>query len=163
MTTTLNKQKPYATIWGGNLGASFSQDGRYFDHEGIEVPIESLNVDAAAADQPAQQPRPVAVLEEVSNADALAATLAQRQTELLLQAVPLLEKGQDSLIPELADYDTELLTAMLSVEGVAKKRSKVLEALQLELTAKAEQAAQDERAANGGTPPADQVAAQLQQ
>lgn len=100
---------------------------------------------------------------DTGEADARAA-VSQRRFDNALKAVGLLEKGQAELIPELADYDTDLLDAMLEVERRAKKRPKVIDALEQELLKKH---AEDEGGETGqagdkgAAPGGDQVNEQL--
>lgn len=161
----LDRKRPYGEIWGGNVPARFHQDGRYFDHAGDEVDLQPHHYDAVDTGARPQAPklvdgneaRTAVAVEDNGKASAEAAIAAQRSI-LLLQAIPLLEKAQGEVIAELPDHGAELLAVMAEVEGVAKKRKAVLEALAAELQAKAAQASQD-AAANGLT--ADQLGAQL--
>lgn len=101
--------------------------------------------------------------QDSGEADARAA-VSERRFHNAMKAVQLLEKGQAELIPELPDNDVELLDAMLEVERRAKKRPKVIDALEQELLKKH---AEDEGGETGqagdkgAAPGGDQVNEQL--
>jgi hypothetical protein len=160
MTPTFNKLKPYGEVWGDPTGARYHQNGVYYDADGNPV---TPNAGGALAVEVGPQPVLTNAPEGDGAADA-AAAIAARQRELMLKAIPLLEKAQADVVAELADYDADLLVVMQEVEQLAKKRKTVLEALAAEIAEKAEQAKKDEAANTVSQPsvPAGTMAAQSQ-
>lgn len=182
----LDKKKPYSEIWGGNVPARYEQEGRYYDNQGQQVDLKPEHFSADTA-QPANPPPPVAVASgsdpdapgapatntapassaatttEQSDAE-VRAVLAEDRQARLLKAIPLMEKGQAELIPDLPDHDVEDLQAMLVIENAGKKRARVIDALEQELLKKRAEHEQDTigtDAAGVAGAAGDQVSTQL--
>lgn len=162
-----DKSKPHGQVWGDGAGAArYVQNGRYFDHDGNEVPLGGDS--SATAGEPVAAngagPVVVQVASGPSAEESAKLILEARRGQLMLPALTALESKAEDVIAELEDHDADLLEVMLQIEGIQKQRKSVIEALQATIAAKAQQAAQDAQA-NGIQPDAggnDQLANQLQ-
>ncbi len=149
--STLDRKQPFGEVWGGTGKARYSQHGKYFDADGVEI-----TADAPAAAAPAAAP---AVDEQdqarIAGEAAAAAALAQRQATLQMEAFKLLNLSVEKVLVELDDQSDEMLVVLANVEREVKQRAPVIEALTAETQKRADKAA--EEAAR-----TDQVGAQLQ-
>lgn len=103
---TLDRQRPYATVWGGTVAHRFEQDGRKFDSEGNELGAP------AATEAPPATP---------------ALTGAQQA------AATMLDSNAASVIAELPDVSDDLLAALRAGEIAGKTRKSLMAALDAEL------------------------------
>ena len=148
--STLDRKQPFGEVWGGTGKARYSQHGKYFDADGVEI----------TADAPAAAPAAAPAVDEqdqarIAGEAAAAAALAQRQATLQMEAFKLLNLSVEKVLVELDDQSDEMLVVLANVEREVKQRAPVLEALTAETQKRADKAA--EEAAR-----TDQVGAQLQ-
>jgi hypothetical protein len=120
---TLDKSKPHGTVWGDNVRWRFEQDGRKFDHEGVEILPSELAGDTAP--DPAPAPTVESATSNLPGASNTTAALA-----LIGAASTLLAKDAESLIEELEDESDDMLQVLETLESTGKKRKTVLAAIE---------------------------------
>lgn len=153
MTHKFDKNKPHGEIWGGMMNARFVQNGIYFDHEGNPV-AQLVDRSDESAPQPAQAPAPQAIASGAGEQDAgpvidADMLLAARRGVLMPRALVVLEGKAEDIIPELPDYDEDMLAVMAEVEGLVKKRKSVAEAIAAAIQAKQDEALRNAAAVQG--------------
>lgn len=113
---TLDRSRPYGTVFGGSVAHAFEQDGLKFDTAGDQVIDAQDSAPAAAVD---------------------AGAALNIAPEIIAAAAKVLDQAMAKVMPEIADASDHLLAAMRAGEAAGKGRKTLIEAIDAEIAKRA--------------------------